>query len=111
MSLTIAILLSAMLVSMFLVWFFSHRADHRERMFQIEKGMQPSDRRTKNRFSWLRLGLLLIGLSVGLLIISVLAATKLLDKGGNALPLAILGLSGGIAMIVAGRIENNSKRP
>lgn len=99
----------AFIVCMFLVWFFWHRANHEERLMMIEKGHDPDELAKKNpgfKFPWLKIGILIIGLSVGLLLISLLVSLKLLDKGGNAFPLAILGVCGGVAMVIGNNIKN-----
>lgn len=79
----------------------------------IEKGMdmeEQSKKKVRSGFPWLKLGILLIGLSIGLLIITILVALDLLDKGGNALPLAILGLCGGVAMVIANNLGNGKSK-
>lgn len=88
----------------FFVWFFWHRANHRERMLKMEKGIDEKEITIQKNASpsfWLRFASLITGLSIGLLIISILVSNGMLDKGGNALPIAIMGLCGGISMIVA----------
>ncbi len=72
----------------------------------IEKGLAPDENLKKEfsfRFPWMKFGIVLIGLSIGLLIISLLSALELMGKGGNPLGLAILGLCGGISMLIANR--------
>lgn len=79
----------------------------------IEKGMDREEqlkRKARSGFPWLKLGILVIGLSAGLLIITILVALDLLDKGGNALPLAILGLCGGIAMVIANNLGSGKSK-
>jgi hypothetical protein len=108
------ILWLAFMICVFLVWFFSHRASHRERMLRIEKGMddvkEASEKKNLFRFSWFRFACLVTGLSFGLLIISVLVGYGVLNNGGNALPIAILGLSGGISMIVAHCLQKEKQK-
>ncbi|WP_126972314.1 DUF6249 domain-containing protein [Gynurincola endophyticus] len=99
------------IICLFLVWFFTHRANHRERMLRIEKGLEaepePPGGKKQSNFFWLRLACLVTGLSLGLLIISLMVALKLLDAGGNAFPVAILGFCGGMSMIVAHYLQKN----
>lgn len=98
------------IICVFLAWFFSHRARHKERMMMIEKGINIDELSKKEgkiiRFPWLKLGIVILGLSIGLLIIAMLVALHLLDKGGNALPLSILGICGGISFIIANYLNN-----
>ncbi len=97
----------------FLVWFFSHRAKHKERLMMMEKGLDISaskDNRRGPGFPWQKIGVIIIGLSIGLVIISILASLTILDEGGNALPLAILGICGGIAMVIANRMGNDKSQ-
>lgn len=101
----------ALVVCIFLVWFYSHRAKHKERLMMLEKGMDPNSFFTEKKlfkFPWLKIGIVIIGLSVGLMIIALLASLKSLDQGGNALPLAILGLCGGISMVIANRFNKSN---
>ena len=89
----------ACIVCFFLVWYFFHNTRHKERMLIIEKTLDTDEllqaetkknlekllnNEKKSRFLWFKLGIVVIGLSIGLLIISLLAGAKLLDKGGNA---------------------------
>lgn len=101
----------ALLICVFLVWFFSHRAKHKEKLLMMEKGMDPNSLFPGKRifkFPWLKIGIVIIGLSVGLMIIALLASLKSLDQGGNALPLAILGICGGISMVIANMFNNSN---
>lgn len=100
----------ALIVCIFLVWFFSHRAKHKERLMMIEKGMDPQSllqQRNFFRFPWLKLGIVIIGLSIGLMIISILISLKALENSA-VLPLAILGICGGGSMIIANRINKSN---
>lgn len=96
------------IVCMFLAWYFSHRAKHEERMLMIDKGLEPDDRlkEVKGRsFPWLKMGVVLIGLSVGLGLNGILISRNMLGNS-NAIAFAILGLSGGISLIIANFINN-----
>ncbi len=102
----------AFIVCIFLVWFFSHKARHKERMLMIEKGLNVDELLRKGKsfkFPWLKLGVVIIGLSMGLLLIALLVGMRLLDKGGNALPLSILGTCGGISLVIANYINRGKK--
>lgn len=75
----------------------------------IEKGMDPQSlpqQKTFFRFPWLKIGIVIIGLSIGLMIISILISLKALENS-TVLPLAILGICGGISMIIANRINKS----
>jgi hypothetical protein len=103
----------AIITCIFLVWFFSHRARHKERLMMMEKGIDPQSNPYKGKqftFPWLKIGIIVIGLSVGLAIISLLISIKALEPGGNELPLAILGICGGISMVLANRMDNDKSK-
>lgn len=115
----------AFIICIFLAWYFSHRAKHKERMMMIEKGLIPGQpeknetgsdanellrKRKAFSFPWLKIGVVVIGLSVGLLLIAVLVALNLLNKGGNALPLSILGICGGASMVIAGNSNKHKSK-
>ncbi|WP_316791172.1 DUF6249 domain-containing protein [Pedobacter frigoris] len=96
---------------LFLAWFFSHRAKHKERLMMIEKGLNPIDEENKYKRPQsfgLMLGLIIFGLGIGLVIIAVLVNLDALGKS-DATPVAILALCGGSALIIGGYIENRKK--
>jgi len=104
---------TAFIICVFLVWFFSHKAKHKERLLMIEKELTADKQSKKEKnfsFPWLKLGIVVTGLSIGLLLIALLAGLKLLDKGGNALPLAILGVCGGISMVIANYVNSGKSK-
>lgn len=97
----------------FLAWYFLHRARHKERLMMMEKGIDPKANAYNGKrfsFPWAKFGIIIVGLSVGLIIISILVSFKALDGGGNALPLAILGICGGASMILANRLDHDKNR-
>lgn len=108
----LALVFIPLVVCIFLVWFFSHRAKHRERLMMMEKGIDPLviSNNKRPRYLWQRIGIIIIGLSIGLAIISLFAGLKVLDKWGNAFPLAILGVCGGISMVIANRLGNDKSQ-
>ena len=76
----------------------------------IEKGLPVEElvkSEKKFRFPWLRIGIIIIGLSIGLMIITVLNGMNILshENRTDALPLAILGICGGISMIIANSVN------
>ncbi len=102
----------AVITCIFLVWYFSHRAKHKERLMMMEKGIDPQLNPFKSKgfiFPWLKVGIIIIGLSIGLVIISILVSTQSLNNN-NALPMAILGLCGGISMVIANRLDNDKSK-
>lgn len=99
---------TAFIICLFLVWFFSHRASHKERLMMIEKGLDTEEHKKKNpgfRFPWQKIGIVIIGLSMGLLLIAFFSALGVLEIFGNAFPLALLGICGGIAMVIANNFK------
>lgn len=96
---TLVIILS---VFIFLAWYFSHRARHKETLLMIEKGIdvQKAKDGKESKFPWLKSGIVLLGTSFGLIIIAILAKNDLLN-GSGTLPLSILGISAGISLLVA----------
>ncbi|MES2005412.1 MAG: DUF6249 domain-containing protein [Bacteroidota bacterium] len=109
----LSVVFMALIVCILLVWYFSNRAKHKERMVMIEKGITPpSDTTNRSGFAWQKIGIVVIGLSIGLMLISFLAVMGLLrDNSTSALPLAILGICGGVSMIVANRMSSNKRNP
>lgn len=100
------------IVCLFLVWYFSHRANHKERLLMIEKGIDVDEREKRRQrftFPWKKIGIVVIGLSVGLLVITLMVALEILHKGGDGLPVAILGLFGGISMVFANHTSSRQK--
>lgn len=88
-------------VCLFLTWFFWHRANSKERLFLLEKGLDPKETVDKmTSVSLLKMGIIIIGLSTGLLLIYII--DKFTNVNGT-LALPILGLSGGISMLIANK--------
>jgi hypothetical protein len=103
-----------LIICLFLTWFFSHRANHKERMMRIESGSADiegeEEKKTTGKSLWIRITCLVTGLSLGLLLIAILAGMRWLDRWGNAFPLAILGLFGGAGMFAAYYLENPKRK-
>ncbi|UYQ95951.1 hypothetical protein MKQ68_12655 [Chitinophaga horti] len=94
-------------ILIFLAWFFSHTARHKERLLMIEKGMNPDaegSARPNARKALFKLAVVVIGLSIGLALIGILAEFERLGRSG-AIPISILGLCGGIALIIANHLS------
>lgn len=101
----------ALIVCGFLAWFFNHRAKHKERLMMIERGLNVNENSQKEkelRLPWMRLGILIIGLSIGLLIIALLDGYGLINKGH--LPIGILGACGGISIVIANYISRGKNK-
>lgn len=104
MSDAIAVLLICLGVFIFLALFFSQRARHLERMKMIEKGLNPDTiREDGGRLLGKKIGIIAVGLGAGLCIIAILALINPKLINSNAMPLAIVILCCGTALIVANK--------
>jgi len=98
------LIIITLIVCLFLVWFFSHKARHQEKLLRIEMGLSDNqaDRQKTNLSNlWTKLAFLVIGQGIAFLIIALLIYLKWLDNGGNALPIAIMTVMGGLSMLMA----------
>jgi len=98
-------------ICIFLAWYFTHKARHQERLMMIEKGMNPNDELNKEggiKSAMFKLGIVIIGLSIGLAIIAILVEFHSLG-GSNATPMSILGICGGAALVIANRLSSTKK--
>jgi len=103
------IIFLAFLVAIFLAWYFTHKSREKERMLLIEKGIEvPEQKGGWNfsfRFPWLKIGVLITAIAVGLIIGIILNEIT----GERQFPPVMMLLFGGIGMIVAhyvGKKEN-----
>src|SRR5690606_4266036 len=103
-SLIASLVLISFIVCLFMAWFFSHKARHRERMLMIEKGIDDkmTEHPNKGKSVILKIGIIIIGLSIGLVIISILDSIQVLS--GDIIPLAILGFCGGISLLISNNV-------
>lgn len=111
MELRYTIIIITLIICLFFVWYFSHKAKHQEKMLKIEMGITETPREgEKNILShlWLKLAFLIIGQGVAFLIISILVAVKWLNNDG--LPIAIFALMGGLSMLVAHRTLSKKQK-
>lgn len=95
-------------ICIFLAWFFTHKARHRERLLMIEKGMNPDENADKVfsiRKAVFKLGVVVVGLGVGLGIIGILVQLNALGRSG-AIPISILAICGGGALALSNRLTN-----
>ncbi|MGY3215166.1 DUF6249 domain-containing protein [Mucilaginibacter sp. HD30] len=88
------------IICAFLAWYFIFTAKQNERMRMIEKGITPDLQPQKSAGGsyLLNIGIIIIGLSLGAIIIQILPFELV---HGGIMPLPILGVSGGIAMLIA----------
>ena len=91
-----------------LAWYFYLKARNKERMALIEKGADVSDLYSKQevtfRFPWLKIGIIITGISIGVSLTVLLMILNPNDKIlGDPGPLLLISgfLFGGIAMIIA----------
>ncbi len=101
----------AFIICTFLILYFLQKYKHKERLLKIEKGLDPDLKAVKgnSKKSYLfKIGVILIGIGVGLIIIAVLVSFHLVHE--NLIPLAILGISGGSSMIIANSLDNKDER-
>ena len=91
-----------------LAWYFYLKARNKERMALIEKGADVSDIYSKQevtfRFPWLKIGIIITGISIGVSLAVLLMILNPNDKiMGDPGPLLLISgvLFGGIAMIIA----------
>ncbi len=111
MELRYTIIIVTLIICLFFVWFFSHKAKHQEKMLRIEMGITETTKASeKNVFShlWLKLAFLVIGQGLALLIISILASLKWLNN--DALTIATFVLMGGFSMLVAHRVVSKKQK-
>ncbi len=97
-------------------WIFYLKARHKERIALIEKGVDPSEiysaPKEPFRFPWLKIGIIVSGISVGfalgILLIILLPDSQLARTG---LGLIISGLLfGGISMIIAHYVDKSERK-
>lgn len=95
------IIFLAFLTAGFLAWYFSHKSREKERMLLIEKGLEvPEQKNGWNfsfRFPWLKLGILITAIAVGLII--GITLNEITDN--REFPPIMMLLFGGIGMIIA----------
>ena len=104
------IIFLAFLVAIFLAWYFTHKSREKERMLLIEKGLEvPEDKGGWNfsfRFPWLKLGVLITAISVGLITGGII--NELTETRSEFVPIMML-FFGGIGMIIAHYVGKKDK--
>lgn len=95
------IIFLAFLTAGFLAWYFTHKSREKERMLLIEKGEQVPEQKDGWSFSfqfpWLKIGILITAIAVGLIAGTLLYEMTDIQK---FTPMLML-LFGGIGMIIA----------
>jgi len=107
---TFTIIFLAFLTAGFFAWYFSHKTREKERLMLIEKGIdlpqEDTGRRFSFRFPWLKIGLVVTGLSLGLFIGNMLQELEMFRHGIEPV---MMFLFGGIGMIIAHFADRNPK--
>jgi len=89
------------MAGVFFTWFFIHKAKTKERLILIEKGIDlsqlPHERKFVDNFPWLKVGLVIAGMGLGLLILVPLEMVGM-EIGG-------VFLFGGIGMVIANYLD------
>ena len=104
--------------SIFFGWYFFLQARNKERMALIERDKDVSEiyakREIKFRFPWLKLGMLVTGIGVGLTIVSLLALNPtwndLLRRTDGMVVAALILLCGGISMVISHYIDKPANK-
>lgn len=106
-SLVFLVITVVFIICMFLTWYFSHKAKHAERLLMLEKGLDPNElikKKDRSSASLLKIGIVVIGLSIGIGLVEVLAWQNVI-RNSNAAPMAIMGLCGGLSLMIANTIN------
>ena len=99
------------LLCVFFAWYFYNKSKHEERKLLIQQGVDINDSLPKDKWFktfWLKIGMVVFGLSIGLIIISILVNLNLTGRSDAIYP-AILGVCGSGALIISHYMENNKK--
>ena len=95
------ILIAILLICIFLSGIFYAKAKHKEKLLLIEKGLTESPTPKHNGNALLKTGIIIIGLSVGLIINTLIDNFHVHD----AALIAVIGICGGTSMIIANRLD------
>ena len=99
--------------SIFLGWYYFLKARNKERMALIERDKDVSEiyakREFRLRFPWLKLGMLITGIGLGLTFAVLLSSDPMwaetIRKTDGAAIIAMMLLFGGISMVIAHYID------
>lgn len=107
----------AFFTAVILSWYFYIKARNKERLALIEKNVDASKIYAKPaepfRFPWLKVGIIITGICLGITFIFYLAFTstnKMLNDGLGALVILAGFLFGGISMIIASFVDKPQKK-
>jgi hypothetical protein len=92
----------------FFGWYFYNKSKHEERKLLIEKGINPeqfSSSFKSFRFPWLKLGIVVVGLGVGLLVLALLVDLHVTGQSDAIYP-AVLCLCGGGSLVIANYLDH-----
>jgi|GEM_PF-3888803 len=92
-------------------WIYYSKARHEERKLWIEQGQNPNDHEEKKETSsdiWLKLGIVVASLGVGLLIITLLINFDSIGHSDAVFP-AILCICGGAGLLLAHYLGQRNK--
>lgn len=94
-------------IFLFLAWYFVNRAKVKDKQFLIEKGISVNDPVIRNSFSfsWLKIGIICIGISLAMF--SILILDRYIPMGSIHV-YAVLFLFVGISMIVVNFIGRSN---
>lgn len=112
MDVYIFIIFLSLILSLFFAWYFYNRSRHEERSLMIQQGGDFSGsqffaKETSFKYVWLKLGILVIGIGIGLVIIALISQY---DRylSGTIYP-GIIGLCGGTAMVFSHYLVKKDK--
>ena len=96
------IIVLSLILSAFFAWFFYNRSRHEERKLMIQQGGDFSGnqffpKENSFKYLWLKLGILVVGIAIGMVIIGIISNLDV-HLNGIIYP-GIIGLFGGGAMI------------
>lgn len=95
------VLFGILMVCLFISGIFYFKAKHNEKMLLIEKGLTDTQTTKRKTNSLLKTGIIIIGISIGLIINTVVDDFHVHD----AMLIAVIGICGGVSMIIANRLD------
>lgn len=112
MDVFIFFILLSLILSIFFAWFFYNKSNHDEKKLMIEQGGDFNERQffpkeKYYKYVWLKLGILILGISVGLLIIGIFSSFNI-ELSDSFYP-GIIGLCGGGAIVFSHYLVKKDK--